>query len=48
MRYWDGGWRAWLEQACRRLTGHPGPTGQYADVFGEVCRTCAGQPWRAS
>jgi hypothetical protein len=45
LRTWDVGWRAWLEQACRRLSGHPGPAGEYAATGAAVRAACDRKPW---
>ncbi|MBF6221745.1 trypsin-like peptidase domain-containing protein [Nocardia abscessus] len=45
VRTWDGGWRAWLERACRRLSRHPAPTGEYAAVTRAVREASATAPW---
>jgi WD40 repeat protein len=47
LRTWDSGWRAWLEQACRRLSGHPGPSGEYAAIAAAVRQASADAPWLA-
>ncbi|MEV0177213.1 trypsin-like peptidase domain-containing protein [Streptomyces sp. NPDC050803] len=45
LRTWDAGWRAWLEQAARRLAGHPGPGGVFQQTFASVNARCTQQPW---
>jgi WD40 repeat protein len=47
VRTWDGGWRAWLEGACGRLRGHPGPSGEYAAVAQAVREASEHRPWLA-